>query len=120
MSINILNDISQVYLEQVAAKPDFLDLDKDGNEKEPMKKAAKEVEAPKERLKTDRNMFNIPKDEREAARERILAKARSKRSKMEEEIEIDEASYSSKEARAGKDIGKPGKQFAKIAKSAAE
>ena len=120
MSMNILNDISQVYLEQVAAKPDFLDLDKDGNKKEPMKKAAKEVEPPKGRLKTDRNMFSIPKGEQEAARERLLAKARAKREKMKEEIEIDESSYSAKEARAGKDIGKPGKAFAKIAKSAAE
>ena len=34
--------------------------------------------------------------------------------------EIEEASYSAKEARAGKDIGKPGKMFAKIAKSAAK
>lgn len=58
-----------------SAKPDFLDLDKDGNRTEPMKKAAKEV---------------------------------------------DEASYSAKAARAGKDIGKPGKTFAKIAKSAGE
>jgi hypothetical protein len=32
--------------------------------------------------------------------------------------EIEEASYSAKAARAGKDIGKPGKQFAKIAKEA--
>ena len=31
-----------------------------------------------------------------------------------------EASYSAKAARAGKDIGKPGKAFAKIAKSAGE
>ena len=57
------------------AKPDFLDLDKDGNRTEPMKKAAKEV---------------------------------------------DEAGYSAKAARAGKDIGKPGKAFAQIAKSAGE
>ena len=34
--------------------------------------------------------------------------------------ELDEASYSAKSVRAGKDIGKPGKQFAKIAASAAE
>jgi len=34
--------------------------------------------------------------------------------------EIEEASYSAKAARAGKDIGKPGKQFEKIAKSAGE
>jgi len=37
-----------------------------------------------------------------------------------EEAELDEASYSAKAARAGKDIGKPGKMFAKIAKSAGE
>ena len=56
-------------------KPDFLDLDKDGNKTEPMKKAAKE--------KT-----------------------------------VDEGStgdYSAKKAAAGKDIGKPGKNFSKIA-----
>jgi hypothetical protein len=87
MSMNILNDISQIYMEQVAAKPDFLDLDKDGNKKEPMKKASKEVEAPKERLKTDRNMFSIPKDEQESARERLLAKARAKREKMKESLD---------------------------------
>ena len=34
--------------------------------------------------------------------------------------EIDEAGYSAKAARAGKDIGKPGKNFSKIAKGAAE
>jgi hypothetical protein len=62
-------------LEGRGSKPDFLDLDKDGNRTEPMKKAAKEV---------------------------------------------DEASYSAKAARAGKDIGKPGKAFAQIAKSAGE
>jgi len=38
----------------------------------------------------------------------------------EEEEELDEATYSAKAARAGKDIGKPGKAFAKIAKSAAK
>ena len=43
----------------------------------------------------------------------------AKRKKMEEEVEqVDEASYSAKAARAGKDIGKPGKAFAKIAASA--
>jgi hypothetical protein len=60
-------------LEGKGNKPDFLDLDKDGNKKEPMKSAAKEV---------------------------------------------DEASYSAKAARAGKDIGKPGKAFATIAAKA--
>jgi hypothetical protein len=45
MSMNILNDISKVYLEKVAAeeaKPDYLDFDKDGNKKESMKKALKD------------------------------------------------------------------------------
>jgi hypothetical protein len=37
-----------------------------------------------------------------------------------EEYELDEASYSATAARAGKDIGKPGKEFSKIASSAAK
>lgn len=40
--------------------------------------------------------------------------------KSEEAEQIEEAGYSAKAAAAGKDIGKPGKQFAKIAKKAAE
>lgn len=79
-----LNDISKVYMEKVA-KPDFLDLDKDGNKKEPMKKAA--VEAPKERLKTDRDGYRVPKKDADAARERLLAKARAKRAKMSEALD---------------------------------
>ena len=61
---NPLNDISKVYLE--------------------MRESYKTIEPPKERLKTDRNMFNIPKDEQEAARERLLAKTKAKREKMKE------------------------------------
>ena len=79
-----LNDISKIYMEKVA-KPDFLDLDKDGNKKEPMKKAA--VEAPKERLKTDRDGYRVPKKDADAARERLLAKARAKRAKMSEALD---------------------------------
>ena len=41
---------------------------------------------PAEKLKTDRNMFSIPKDEREAAAERLKAKAAAKRkAKLKEE-----------------------------------
>jgi hypothetical protein len=40
--------------------------------------------------------------------------------KKEEVQQIDEMGYSAKAARAGKDIGKPGKMFAKIAASAAK
>jgi hypothetical protein len=75
--MNNMYDIlaKMALLEGKGSKPDFLDIDKDGDRTEPMKDAAKEV---------------------------------------------DEASYSAKAARAGKDIGKPGKNFEKIAKSAAE
>jgi len=62
-----------------AAKPDFLDIDKDGNKTEPMKKAVAD----------------------------------------NAEKKVDEADYSAKKAAAGKDIGKPGKAFAKIAADAA-
>lgn len=45
----------------------------------------------------------------------------TKQTELKEETEqVDEASYSAKAARAGKDIGKPGKNFEKIAKSAGE
>jgi hypothetical protein len=48
------------------------------------------VEPPREKLVTDRNMFNIPKDEQKAARERTLAKAAALRKKreMKEGVEI--------------------------------
>jgi hypothetical protein len=40
-----------------------------------------DIEPPKERLVTDRNMFNISQEERDAARERTLAKAKAAREK---------------------------------------
>jgi hypothetical protein len=67
----------QTLAEGKNAKPDFLDIDKDGNKTEPMKKAVADKE-------------------------------------------LDEASYSATSARAGKDIGKPGKAFGTIAKDAAK
>jgi len=76
---NMYDILARMTLLEGKGKPDFLDLDKDGDRKEPMKKAAKEVDE-----------------------------------------SMEEASYSAKAARAGKDIGKPGKNFEKIAKSAAE
>ena len=39
-----------------AAKPDYIDLDKDGNKTEPMKKAAKDKEA-KEKAKDKKQSF---------------------------------------------------------------
>ena len=69
------------------AKPDFLDMDKDGNKKESMKKAIKD------------------KKVSEAAKPSAgLSKAKK--------------SAVVKDAKAGKDIGKPGKSFDKVAKAA--
>ena len=63
---NPLNDISKAYLK--------------------MRESYK-VEPPQEKLKTDRNMFNIPKDEQQAAKERLLAKTKAKRAKMKEGLD---------------------------------
>ena len=55
-----------------------------------------ETEPPKERLKTDRNMFSIPADEREAAKKRALTKAaaiRAKKGITKEETELGEAHW---------------------------
>jgi hypothetical protein len=48
------------------------------------------------------------------------AKAVAPKSKLAESIDVAEADYSAKKARAGRDIGKPGKNFAKIAKDAGQ
>ena len=56
-------------------------------------------------------------------REKYGQKAMTKKAvagKKAHEEELDEAGYSAKAGRAGKDLGKPGKNFAKIAKGAAE
>ncbi len=49
------------------------------------KREMKEVQPPAQKLKTDRNMFQIPKSEQDAARERVLAKTKAKREKMAKE-----------------------------------
>lgn len=75
-----------VYEGKKKAKPDFLDMDKDGNKKETMKKAVADK-------KVD-----------EAAPSAGLSKAKK--------------SAVVKDAKAGKDIGKPGKSFDKVAAKA--
>lgn len=67
-------------------KPDFLDLDKDGDKKEPMKKAAKE-----KKVEEGAPSAGMSKKEKSAV---------------------------VKKAKAGGDIGKPGKNFEKVAKAA--
>jgi hypothetical protein len=77
-----LDEIEQI-LEKKKAKPDFLDLDKDGNKKESMKKAAKDAkgedEEPEEKGGSGLSaaQMKLP----EGLRKAILAKKKAKKSK---------------------------------------
>jgi len=184
--------------EEGKAKPDFLDFDKDGNTKEPMKKAIKDKEKklnesvviatdnPQEaammmqllklagvrpvdqdminphepEAQTDEDYANTPNEKTQSVDDLVNANSgglnkqkiqvkkeypgdnplnvMSNESEITEEqlsnslraqyesfkqtyqtaIEEAKKSYSAKKAAAGKDIGKPGKNFEKIAKSA--
>ena len=79
-----------------AAKPDFLDLDKDGDKKEPMKKAAKEAEEDKEELeevgrsgrpltRPRKTMADLDKDAK--TRETDFLKKKKDKDKAEEDKE---------------------------------
>lgn len=137
---NIAESLMERFMSfKEAAKPDFLDLDKDGDTEEPMKSAAKDAKE-HEPAKVDksavekRKRLQALKDKQEderAERGDYDSKSSSRFVKgrayggaaqkdTEEKDDLDEVSYSAKAARAGKDIGKPGKAFAKIAKSAGE
>jgi len=192
-SMKNLEKIAESLMERFAnfkeaAKPDFLDLDKDGDTEEPMKSAAKDakdaepakidksavekrkrLQALKDKQEDERaekgdydsksssrfvkgrayggaaqkddeekdldesglqaylgkkkygkeGMKALQQAGREGASKEKMALIRAKHDKMDE-TQMDEVSYSAKTARAGKDIGKPGKAFAKIAKSAGE
>ena len=58
---------------------------------------------PAEKLKTDRNMFSIPKDEQDAAKERILAKTKAKREKMKMKEETEDSLRDKRMERGGVD-----------------
>ena len=108
ISKNPLNDISKVYLESVAKTPEVNEINEGIRDKDPEKgtkerkarlekkrgmkvddhpEYKKGVEAPKEKLKTDRDGYRIPQKDADAARERLLAKARAKRAKMSEGLD---------------------------------
>jgi len=114
-------------------KPDFLDLDKDGNKKESMKKAAadkKEVkESPELRsiLKHAGIAMITPSGTMANQADNLVESINKTKSILNENYSgglnltpVAEVGYSAKKASAGKDIGKPGKNFEKIAKSAGE
>ena len=134
------------------SKPDFADLDKDGDEKEPMKKAAKEAKKDKkvdEASKSPKAKKDYDGDGKiETGKDEYLGSkiaAAKKAGKLKEGKKcnecgmllekcscekVDEAQKPSaglskkeksavvKKAKAGKDIGKPGKGFAKVEKAA--
>lgn len=120
-----------------AAKPDYIDLDKDGNKKEPMKKAAKDKKADEgldinllkaaQKHQKENPPKKDPESERNAGKKygyrmdgnpSEIDDTPAKKSKKVKEGSTGD--YSAKKARAGKDIGKPGKAFSKIAKKAGE
>jgi hypothetical protein len=112
-----------------AAKPDYIDADGDGDKKESMKKAfADKKKAPfkkvKEALKGDQKKLDVDSDGDIEADD--LADLRAKKEKKVDEAKAKpsagmskaEKSAVAKKASAGKDIGKPGKSFDKVAKAA--
>lgn len=96
------------------AKPDFLDMDKDGNKKEPMKKA---VASKKVKEAADKKCNHTPKGKScpvhgmKECSGMMEAKPSAGMSKGEKSAVV-------KKAKAGGDIGKPGKSFDKVAKAA--
>jgi hypothetical protein len=111
------------------AKPDFNDVDNDGDEKESWTKAEKDKKkAPfkkvKESLKGDQKKLDTDNDD--DIDKKDLATLRAKKEKKVDEAKAKpsagmtakEKSATVKKAKAGGDIGKPGKDFDKVAKAA--
>ena len=113
------------------AKPDFLDLDKDGDKKEPMKTAAKDAKKVSEAKCSECGMWES-KCECDSVEEgkkggKCCCKTDGKthcpvHSTMESApsagLSKEKKSAVVKKAKAGKDIGKKGKSFDKVAKAA--
>ena len=104
------------------AKPDFLDKDKDGNKKEPFKKAVKDAKKVEEAKKAKPDFLDKDKD---GDKKEPFKKA-EKDAKKPVDSKYDSRAgrrngkddAKAKQVEEGKDEGKPGKNFAKIAKSA--
>ena len=131
-----------------AAKPDFLDMDKDGDKKEPMKKAVKDKKVKeaqgeaddKDRkpAKTKEREVTLPSGAKVKSRtvQGWQSQKADKDAGKDKNKDLDEAAkecnHSAKGEKCpvhglkecgmyeGKDEGKPGKNFAKIAKKAGE
>jgi len=73
-----------------------------------------------EQLKGQQHQIDKNKNNKIDAHDFAILRGEKKAVKKEEVEKINEMGYSAKAARAGKDIGKPGKMFGKIAASAAK
>jgi hypothetical protein len=104
--MNILNDISKVYLETIAteaAKPDYLDFDKDGNKKESMKKALKDKKEVAEAVRgQDTEMRKAASAERRAG-DTLSKKLPPSKGKQFGQYQSDQISYIDKKTK-GKHI----------------
>ena len=106
------------------AKPDFLDKDKDGDKKEPFKKAVKDAGKKVEEAKKAKPDF-LDKD-KDGDKKEPFKKAVKDAGKNPADSKYDSRAgrrngkddLKAKQVEEGKDEGKPGKNFAKIAKSA--
>jgi hypothetical protein len=75
----------------------------------------------KKPLHPNQQKLDVHEPEKDELTAKDFEMLRKGKTVAKEEVEkVDEATYSAKAARMGKDIGKPGKQFAKIAASAAK
>ena len=115
-----------------AAKPDFLDMDKDGDKKEPMKKAVKDKKVKEETGKFDKTDTTwTDKSGKKHPAQRVTRKTdqlagasddapADKKDKKVKESAKHPASCKCNECSTmeGKDEGKPGKNFKKIADKA--
>jgi hypothetical protein len=61
-------DVRKVFGMESKAKPDYIDIDKDGDKKEPMKKAAKDAKKKKMSMDEKVQLLNIGKQIREMAK----------------------------------------------------
>ena len=106
------------------AKPDFLDKDKDGDKKEPFKKAVKDAGKKVEEAKKAKPDF-LDKD-KDGDKKEPFKKAVKDAGKNPADSKYDSRAgrrngkddVKANQVEEGKDEGKPGKNFAKIAKSA--
>ena len=129
--MKLLRDKIDTLTEAKKSKPDFLDLDKDGNKKEPMKKAAKDAKKVSEAKCSECGMWES-KCECDSVEEgkkggKCCCKTDGKthcpvHSTMESApsagLSKEKKSAVVKQAKAGKNIGKKGKSFDKVAKAA--